>query len=78
MARLYLDEDVPPGLAGLLGSDGRHHAVHAHDAGNVSKPDAVHLKYAADEGRTLVTFNSGELSLFAPFMDYPLPLGYSG
>lgn len=59
MARLYLDEDVPPRLASLLQGQG-HDVDVANQVGMVNIPDAVHLLRAARQSRTLVTFNRAD------------------
>jgi predicted nuclease of predicted toxin-antitoxin system len=54
--RLYLDEDVRPLLAHTLLMRG-YDAVSALDLGRFALPDAQHFRYAAQEGRALLTFN---------------------
>ena len=56
MARLYLDEDIPPEVGEAL-TQYNHDVVHAVQAGNQSIPDPAHLLIAAEAGRILVTFN---------------------
>jgi predicted nuclease of predicted toxin-antitoxin system len=54
--RLYLDEDLSPQIAQRLRRAGVD-AVSAVEAGNVQFSDREQLRYAAAEGRTLVTRN---------------------
>jgi predicted nuclease of predicted toxin-antitoxin system len=54
--RLYLDEDVVPELARMLRSHG-HDAISVHDVGGLQLEDAEQLERAANDGRTLLTYN---------------------
>jgi predicted nuclease of predicted toxin-antitoxin system len=54
--RLYLDEDLSPQIARRLREAGLD-AVSAIEAGNVQLSDREQLRYAAAEGRVLVTRN---------------------
>ena len=56
MARIYLDEDISRDTKRILDRQG-HDVIHALDVGHISVPDPEHLKYAAETGRVLVTFN---------------------
>ena len=56
MVRIYLDEDISRDTKRALEQSG-HDVVHASDIGYRSMPDPQHLKYAAETGRVLVTFN---------------------
>ena len=56
MALIYLDEDISRDTARMLAQNG-HNVVHAVDIGHRSMPDPEHLKFAAETGRILVTFN---------------------
>lgn len=53
---LYLDEDPSPQIARRLREAGAD-AVSAIEAGNVQRSDREQLRYAAAEGRVLVTRN---------------------
>lgn len=54
--RLYLDEDVLPGLARLLGVQG-YDVVSAHEVGALRLSDEEQLLRASAEGRAILTFN---------------------
>lgn len=65
--RLYLDEDVWPGLAVALREQG-YDIVHAYEVDRGGLTDEEQLAYAASEDRTLLTHNSRD---FAPLVvDY--------
>jgi hypothetical protein len=57
--RLYLDEMMPPDLAGALRRQG-YDIESCDEAGrsNQGIPDAEQLTYAAQHGRAILTFNS--------------------
>jgi predicted nuclease of predicted toxin-antitoxin system len=55
--RLFLDEDVWPGLAAALRERG-FDAVHAHEVERGGLPDADQLAYAAQAGRAILTHNA--------------------
>lgn len=55
-ARLYLDDDVDPALAGLLRLRGVD-AVSSLEAGTTGWADEWHLAQATAEGRALVSYN---------------------
>jgi hypothetical protein len=57
--RLFLDEDVHTVLAVALRKRG-HDAVHALEEKRLGLSDESQLKFAADEGRSIVTFNVGD------------------
>lgn len=52
--KLYLDENLSPRIAELLGALGLE-AVGALEAGNTQLADHVQLRYATSQGRALVT-----------------------
>jgi predicted nuclease of predicted toxin-antitoxin system len=54
--RLYLDEDVVPELARMLRSQG-HDAISVHEVGGLQLEDPEQLERAANDGRTLLTYN---------------------
>lgn len=54
--KFYLDEDLAPQIAARLRTKGVD-AVSALDVGNIQRPDRDQLRYAAGEGRCLVTRN---------------------
>ena len=54
--KLYLDEDLSPGIALLLRQRGVD-ATSAHDVGNIQLDDRAQLHYATREGRAIVTRN---------------------
>lgn len=54
--RLYLDEDVVPELARMLRTHG-HDAISAHEVGGLELEDPEQLERAANDGRTLLTYN---------------------
>jgi predicted nuclease of predicted toxin-antitoxin system len=54
--RLFLDEDVWPGLATLLRERG-FDVVHAYEVERGGMSDADQLAYSAQEGRTILTHN---------------------
>lgn len=56
-ARLFLDEDVWPGLAIALREHG-FDVVHAYEAERGGMSDADQLAYAAQEGRAILTHNA--------------------
>ena len=56
MAQLYLDEDIPVAVAGLLAAAG-HVAQTTVALGRLGRWDADQLAYASDRGWTLVTHN---------------------
>ena len=55
--RLFLDEDVWPGLAVAL-REKRFDVVHAYEVGRGGMSDADQLTYAAQEGRAILTHNA--------------------
>src|SRR5436190_2105496 len=55
--RLYLDEDVQLLLAKVL-RERAYDALSAHECGNRGKPDLEHFAFAAQQGRSLITFNA--------------------
>ncbi len=55
--RLYLDEDVWPGLAVALRERG-FDAVHTYEVGRGGLPDRDQLAYAAEQGRAVLTHNA--------------------
>lgn len=57
--RLFLDEDVHTVLAVALRKRG-HDAVHALEEKRLGLSDESQLKFATDEGRSMVTFNVGD------------------
>ena len=61
--RLYLDEDaMSQGLVAALRRRGID-VVSALDAGMVGHPDEEHLKFAAEQGRVLYSFNVADYHL---------------
>jgi hypothetical protein len=54
--RVYLDEDLSPGIALRLRQRGVD-ATSAHDVGNSQLEDRAQLEYATREGRAIVTRN---------------------
>ena len=54
--KVYLDEDLSPNIAELLRRRGMD-ASSAQDIGNTHLDDRAQLKYAAREGRAIVTAN---------------------
>ncbi len=58
MSRLcfYTDEDVFSAVASALRAAG-FDAVTTADVGRLSEPDDAQIQWAADQGRTIVTFN---------------------
>ena len=54
--RLYLDEDISQVIAQVLRSRG-YDVTSAHEVGMEGKPDSEQLAWAADSGRTLISFN---------------------
>ena len=56
MAQLYLDEDVPVAVAGLIAAAG-HAAQTTVALGRLGRWDADQLAYATDRGWTIVTHN---------------------
>jgi hypothetical protein len=62
--RLYLDEDVWPGLAGYLREKG-YDVLTTEEAGRSNRrlSDESQLEFAAEQGRVLLTFNHCD---FAP------------
>lgn len=54
--KLYLDEDVDPLLAHVLRNRGVD-CLSTKEAGNLGLPDGEQLRFAADQGRTILTFN---------------------
>ena len=59
MAHIYLDEDVPRECGEILSRHG-HDVVRAREIGHRSMPDSDHLKYAAETGRVLITYNRSD------------------
>ena len=57
--RLFLDEDFHVALAEALRKRG-HDAVHALEEKRLGLADEAQLKFAADAGRALLTFNVGD------------------
>ena len=55
--RLFLDEDVWPGLAVAL-REKRFDIMHAYEVGRGGMSDADQLTYAAQEGRAILTHNA--------------------
>jgi predicted nuclease of predicted toxin-antitoxin system len=55
--RFYLDEDLPPRLAGMLRRQGID-AVSAHELGNTQLTDREQLEQALRQGRCLETANA--------------------
>lgn len=62
--RLYLDEDVRPGVARLLRERG-FDALSAHELGRTGFSDPDHLDYATKEGRVLFSYNYGDYNRIA-------------
>lgn len=58
-ARLYLDEDVHKRVAAALRLRG-FDALSVHEIGRWALSDEAQLTYAAAEGRTLFTYNTGD------------------
>ncbi|MCL5962561.1 MAG: DUF5615 family PIN-like protein [Chloroflexi bacterium] len=65
MIALYLDENIPPLVAKTL-QDERYDVVSAHEVGMAGKPDDEQLRYAAADGRAILTFNQKH---FRPLYD---------
>ena len=57
MIKLYLDEDVHPKLSSALCARG-YDVVSAHEVKRCGLSDAAQLEFAAQAGRTLVSFNA--------------------
>ena len=57
MIKLYLDEDVHPNLSSALCARG-YDVVSAHEIERRGFSDAAQLEFAAQAGRTLVSFNA--------------------
>ncbi len=53
--KCYLDENLSPRVAEIARGQGGLDVVTAHDVGLLEAPDDLHLRYAASEGRYLVT-----------------------
>jgi predicted nuclease of predicted toxin-antitoxin system len=62
VVRLYIDECVHSRVAESLRNSGVD-AVGAHEVDNFRLSDTDQLKYAASEGRALVTYNSGDFAV---------------
>lgn len=54
--KVYLDENLSPGIATILRAEGVD-ATSAHEVGNRQLDDRAQLAYATAEGRALVTAN---------------------
>lgn len=65
MIALYLDENVPPLVASVLRSE-RIDVVSAYEVNMVGKDDEEQLRYAATNGRAVLTFNQKH---FRPLYD---------
>jgi predicted nuclease of predicted toxin-antitoxin system len=59
--RLFLDEDVWPGLAVVLRERG-FDVVHAYEVERGGMPDADQLAYSAQEGRAILTHNTKDFA----------------
>ena len=59
MALIYLDEDVSRECGEIMFGHG-HNVVRAREIGHHSMPDTDHLRYAAESGRILVTYNRSD------------------
>jgi len=57
MIRLYLDEDMSSRVAQALRGKG-FDVLRCHEVGNKGLSDEEQLRYAAQEGRHLVTYNA--------------------
>lgn len=57
--RLYLDEDVHPGVAAAMRTRS-FDAISAHELGRWGRSDAEQLAYAAADVRALFTFNASD------------------
>ena len=57
----FSDEDVYGELAGILRSRG-FDAVSTPEAGRLSEPDPVQLRWCKEQGRCIVTFNVGDFA----------------
>lgn len=62
--KLYLDEDLSPRLAEASRRRG-HDATSSHEVGNNELSDEVQLRYAAQQGRHLVTYNRRDYLVLA-------------
>lgn len=65
MIALYLDENVPPLVANILRSE-QYDVVSAHEVGMAGRADEEQLRYAAANGRAILTFNQKH---FRPLYD---------
>lgn len=65
MIALYLDENVPPLVANVLRNE-RMDIVSAYEVGMVGKDDEEQLRYAAANGRAILTFDQKH---FRPLYD---------
>jgi predicted nuclease of predicted toxin-antitoxin system len=57
MVRLYLNEDMSSRVAQALRGKG-FDVLRSHEVGNEGLSDEEQLRYAAQEGRRLVTYNA--------------------
>ena len=55
--KFYLDEDISPRVAEIARARCRLDVVSAHEVGRLGMPDAAQLRFAASQGRCVVTRN---------------------
>lgn len=72
--KCYLDENLSPRVAEIASGQCELDVITAHDAGLLEAPDDLHLRYAASEGRCLVTRDRDDfLALTVAFYEAQAP-----